>query len=82
MALLERWSVDPSLRRIVMVILAPFVARASPPLLALAPEYTILLEHQIALGPNSLFFIFLPPAWSTLQQRYLTSGEPFLCLLP
>jgi hypothetical protein len=58
-----------------MVLLAPFVDLAPPPILALAPEYTILLEHQIALGPHSLFFGFLPPAWSTLQQRYLTVRE-------
>jgi hypothetical protein len=75
LALFERWSVDPSLRRVAMVLLAPFVDLAPPPILALDPEYTILLEHQIALGPHSLFFGFLPPAWYTLQQRYLTARE-------
>jgi hypothetical protein len=56
-----------------MVILAPFINLTPPHTVALAPEYTILLEHQIALRPHSLFFGFLPPAWSTLQQRYLTA---------
>jgi hypothetical protein len=35
----------------------------------------ILLVHQISLGPHSLFFGFLPPAWSTLQQRYITARD-------
>jgi hypothetical protein len=75
MALLERCYVDPSLRRIVMVLRAPFVDLTPPPILALAPEYTILLEHQIGLGPHSIFFGFLPPAWSTIQHRYLTPSD-------
>jgi hypothetical protein len=39
----------------------------------LASEYIILLEQQHALGPNSLFFGFLPTGWYTLQHRYLVA---------
>jgi hypothetical protein len=73
MALLERWSVDPSLRRLVLALLATFVSKPSPPMDNLAPEYTILLEQQHALGANSLFFGFLPSGWYTLQHRYLVA---------
>jgi hypothetical protein len=75
MTLLEHWSVDPSLRRLVLALLAPFVSQQLPPMDNLAPEYTILLEQQHALGPNSLFFGFLPSGWYTLQHQYIVARD-------
>jgi hypothetical protein len=77
-AVMERWQVDPSLvRRILLHMLVPLTTLAPIPLNHLADEYMILLTTQRSIGEDSLLFGFFSLEWTQLQDRYLaTLGLP------
>jgi hypothetical protein len=71
---MERWQVDPSLRRILLHMLVPLTTLSPIPLEDhLADEYMILLETQHSIGDDSLLFGFFSLEWTTLQDHYLTT---------
>jgi hypothetical protein len=67
---MERWHLDPSLRRVVLHLVSPLTL--SPiPIDGLDDEYAMLLETQQSIGEDSLLFGFFSTDWVRLQDRYL-----------
>jgi hypothetical protein len=74
---MERWQLDPSLRRILLHMLVPLTTLPSIPLTHLADEYGMLLTTQRSIGEDSLLFGLFSTDWVKLQDRYLrTLGLP------
>jgi hypothetical protein len=74
---MERFKLDPSLRRILLHMIIPLTTLPPIQLSNLANEYTILLTTQRSIGHDSLFFGFFSTDWVHLQDRYLkTLGLP------
>jgi hypothetical protein len=74
---MERWQVDPSLRRILLNMIVPLTTLAPILLDHLADEYMILLTTQQFIGDDSLLFGFFSLEGTQLQDRYLaTLGLP------
>jgi hypothetical protein len=70
-SLMERWQLDPSLRRIVLHLLAPLTSSPPIPLDNLKDEYHMLLLQQRSIGVDSVLFGFFATEWVYLQDRYL-----------
>jgi hypothetical protein len=70
-AVTYRWTLDPSLRRVLLHLMAPFTSLMPIPIDSLPPEYTILLTTQQAIGVDSLLFGFFSEDWVRLQDQYL-----------
>jgi hypothetical protein len=77
-SVMERWTVDPSLWRLLLHLLVPLTTLQPIPLTDLKDEYLMLLETaQRSIGEDSLLFGFLSTEWLRLQDRYLhTLGLP------
>jgi hypothetical protein len=74
---MERYKLDPSLRRILLHMIIPLTTLPPIPLRHLADQYTTLLTTQRSIGLDSLFFGFFFTNWVHLQDRYLkTLGLP------
>jgi hypothetical protein len=74
---MERWQLDPSLRRILLHMIVPLTTLPPIPLTDLADEYKMILTTQRLIGEDSLLFRFFSTAWVRLQDRYLkTLGLP------
>jgi hypothetical protein len=74
---MERWQLDPSLRRILLHMMVPLTTLPFIPLTDLANEYGMLLMTQRSIGKDSLLFGFFLTDWVRLQDRYLkTLGLP------
>jgi hypothetical protein len=70
-ALMERWSLDPSLRRVMLSLLSPLTDAPTIPLTNLPAEYSMLLTTQQSIGADSLLFGLFSTEWVRLQSRYL-----------
>jgi hypothetical protein len=70
---MERWQVDPSLRRILLHTLVPLTMLSPIPLDNLADEYLMLLETQRSMGVDFLLFGIFSLNWATLQDSYLAA---------
>jgi hypothetical protein len=66
-----RWTLDPSLRRVLLHLLAPVTSSLAVPVDILHPEYSMLITTQQSIGIDSLLFGFLSTEWVHLQDRYL-----------
>jgi hypothetical protein len=67
---MERWHLDPSLRRVVLHLVSPLTL--SPiPIDGLDDEYAMLIVTQQSIGTDSLLFGFFSTDWARLQDRYL-----------
>jgi hypothetical protein len=64
---MEKWKVDPSLRRILLHMLVPLTTLTPIPLDNLADKYLMLRETQNYIGVDSLLFGFFSLNWTTLQ---------------
>jgi hypothetical protein len=69
--IMERWSLDPGLRRILLHMTAPLSTLPPIPLTQLPDEYKMLLTTQCSIGTDSLLFRFFCYDWVRLQDRYL-----------
>jgi hypothetical protein len=67
----ETWSIDPSLRRLVLHRLARVSDSAPIPLDNLPDEYAMLHTTQETIGEDSLFFGYFTTDWVSIQNRYL-----------
>jgi hypothetical protein len=65
---MERWKLDPGLRRILLHMTVPL---STLPLTQLPDEYHRLLTTQRSIGTDSLLFGFFSSEWVRLQDRYL-----------
>jgi hypothetical protein len=61
--IMERWSLDPGLRRILLYMTAPLSTLPSIPLTQLTDEYQMLLATQLSIGIDSLLFLFFCYDW-------------------
>jgi hypothetical protein len=68
---MNRWNLDPSLRRILLYMTSSLSVSSETPLTNLADEYLMLLETQQTIGVDSLLFGFFSTNWVKLQDRYL-----------
>jgi hypothetical protein len=66
-AVIEKWKVDPSLRRILLQRIVPLTTLPPIPLDNFADEYLMLRETQSSIGVDSLLFGFFSLNWATLQ---------------
>jgi hypothetical protein len=67
---MERWQLNPSLRIILLHMIAPLTALLSSiPLTDLADEYGMILTTQWPIGEDSLSFGFVSTEWVRLQDR-------------
>jgi hypothetical protein len=71
---MNRWEVDPSLRRILLHRISPLLTSPAIPLTNLADEYLMLLSTQRSIGEDSLLFRLFSTAWARLQDRYLRAA--------
>jgi hypothetical protein len=62
-ALMERWSIDPSLRRVVLYLLSPLTHGPTIPINNLSDEHSMLLTTQQSIGNDSLLFEFFSTEW-------------------
>jgi hypothetical protein len=68
---MERWKLDPSLRRVALHLISPLTQSPAIPIDNLANEYTMLIATQQSIGADSLLFGFFSVDWARLQERYL-----------
>jgi hypothetical protein len=67
----ERWTLDPSLRRVLLHLLAPATSSPAVSVNIRHPNYSMLLTTQQSIGVDSLLFGFFSTEWVRLQDRYL-----------
>jgi hypothetical protein len=60
---MERWQLDPSLRRILLHMITPLTPADPIPIDNLPAEYTVLLTAQQSIGADSLLFGFFTDDW-------------------
>jgi hypothetical protein len=72
-ATMNRWEIDPSLRRILpRSMISPLLTSPAIPLTSVADEFAMFLTTQRSIGEDSLLFGFFSTDWARLQQdRYL-----------
>jgi hypothetical protein len=76
---MDRWKLDPSLRRILLYTTSQLSVSSETPLTNLADEYLVLLATQQTIGVDALLFGFFSTDWVRLQDRYLRAvGLPQL----
>jgi hypothetical protein len=68
---MERWSLDPGLRRILLHMIIPLSTLPPIPLTQLPDEYKMLLTTQCSIGTGSLLFGFFCDNWVRVQDRYI-----------
>jgi hypothetical protein len=70
---MNRWDLEPSLRRILLYYMTSYLSVSSEtPLTNLADEYLMLLETHQTIGVCSLLFGFFSTGeWVRLQDQYL-----------
>jgi hypothetical protein len=76
-SVMERWYMDPSLRRILLHLIVPLTTLHPILLTNLNDEYVMLLATHRSIGEDSLLFGLMPMEWLRLQDHYLrTLGLP------
>jgi hypothetical protein len=68
---MNRWEMDPSLRRILLHMISPLLTSPEIPLTNLADKCIMLLTTQWSIGDDSLLFGCFSMDWARLQDPYL-----------
>jgi hypothetical protein len=71
----ETWSIDPSLRRIILCWMARLADAEPVPIDNLPDEYAMLRTTQATIGADSMMFGYFAKEWIVLQNRYLVALE-------
>jgi hypothetical protein len=71
----ETWSLDPSLRRLILYWLARLTDSPAIPLDNLPDEYAMLKTTQETIGVDSILFGYFTTDWVKLQHPYLVTRD-------
>jgi hypothetical protein len=71
----DTWSIDPSLRQLVLYWLVRLSDASPIPLDNLGDDYSMLRTTQEAIGVDSVLFGYFALEWVQLQERYLLTCD-------